>query len=210
MRQRVRKEHLRGQMQTNLKLKYILSILLIAIVPLRADVWGLEELMVEMGRIQQSRAKFTEKKHLTILKEPMVYEGTLSYQKNGSIKKTIVKPAREVFTIHKSQVSYENPKKGIQRSFDIGDHSSLLAFVASMRSTLEGDLKELRKYYTVSFEGIPGYWILHLVPREDTIGKKITRIKIQGSRTFVNKITIHEKSGDYSIMTVSGHQQEKN
>ena len=166
-----------------------------------AQSWGLEALMLELGRVQHAKAHFVERKYLKILKTPLVLTGTLEYRAPDHLERRTVTPKPESFVVDGERLTLENTR-GQRRSFALQDNPVLWAFVESIRSTLKGDLAMLDRFYAVALDGGSEAWQLSLTPKESRMSALISLIRIDGSGGRIESIEIREVQGDRSVMTV--------
>jgi hypothetical protein len=165
-------------------------------------VFGLEQLMIELGRVQHAKARFVERKYIKLLKHPLELSGTLEYRAPGYVERRTLKPKPESFVVDGDTLTLENAR-GQRRTFALQDNLALWAFVESIRSTLNGDLAALDRFYQVTLEGDDRDWQLELAPKQPRMSAVISLIRISGSGGKIHTIEIRETQGDRSVMTVT-------
>jgi hypothetical protein len=165
-------------------------------------VWGLQELMIDLGRVKQAKGTFVEKKYLKLLNAPLESSGQLNYTAPYRLEKLTLSPKPESMIVDQDTLTIE--MRGRKRSLQIQDYPVLWAFVESIRGTLKGDLSALQQFYKVTLDGSRLTWQLHLQPTEKKMAALIQSIVIGGSKDRVNTIDIAEADGDRSVMTVTG------
>ena len=163
-------------------------------------VWGLPELMIDLGRVKQAKGTFVEKKYLKLLNAPLESSGELIYTAPYRLEKLTLAPKPESMVVDQDTLTVE--MRGRKRSLQIQDYPVLWAFVESIRGTLKGDLSALRQFYEVKLEGSRLAWQLQLQPTEKKMSALIQVIVIRGSKDRLNTIEISEADGDRSVMTV--------
>lgn len=168
--------------------------------------WGVEQLMVELGRVQHAKAGFIERKHLKILKKPLELTGTLEYRAPDHVARHTLTPKPESFVVDGDRLVLENAR-GQRRNLALQDNPVLWAFVESIRSTLKGDLATLDRFYQVTLEGGPESWQLALSPKEPRMRAIIDVIRMSGINGRIEAIEIREAQGDWSEMTI--HEDER-
>jgi len=156
--------------------------------------------MSELGRVQQARARFVERKYLKVLKSPLEAAGTLEYDAPDRLVKRTLEPKPETLTVEGARLVIES--QGRRRTLRLEDYPVLWAFVESFRSTLKGDLAALQRFYRVTLEGSPQRWQLALTPRDPKMSTLIESILIGGGGGRISRIEIREAQGDRSVMTV--------
>ena len=165
-----------------------------------SEPWGVEQLMSELGRVQQAKARFVERKYLKVLKTPLETTGTLEYDAPDRLVKRTLEPKPETITVEGARLAIESRARS--RTLRLEDYPVLWAFVESFRSTLKGDLAALERFYRVTLEGGPQRWQLALTPRDPKMSALIESILIGGGRGRISRIEVREAQGDRSVMTV--------
>ncbi|HTT38312.1 MAG TPA: LolA-related protein [Burkholderiales bacterium] len=162
--------------------------------------WGLPQLMSELGRVQHATARFVERKYLKMLKTPLVVRGKLEYFAPGRVEKRTLEPRPEALIVDGDVVVLESATG--RRTLALQDNPVVWAFVESIRSTLNGDLEMLERFYAVDFDGGPDAWRLRLAPKDERMNRIVSLILISGERDRIETIEIREAQGDRSVMTV--------
>jgi len=163
-------------------------------------VWGPEQLMTQLGQFQQGKAHFVERKYMKVLQSPLELTGTLTYEVRGKLVKQTLQPTPETLTIDDDRLTIE--RRGKKRTLRLQDYPQLWAFVASIRSTLNGDLVTLRQFYDLKLEGDEQRWELALQPKDTRMRVVIDVIQISGSEGHINTVEVREAKGDRSVMTI--------
>jgi outer membrane lipoprotein-sorting protein len=166
-----------------------------------AHAWGLEQLMIELGRVQHAKARFVERKYLEVLTKPLELAGTLEYSAPDRLERRTLSPKPESFVVDGDRLTLEDAR-GRRRSFALQDNPVLWAFVESIRSTLKGDLAALERFYAVSLHGGREDWQLVLEPKERRMSAIVSSIRIGGRDGKIGSIEIRETRGDRSEMTI--------
>jgi outer membrane lipoprotein-sorting protein len=165
-----------------------------------APAWDFARLMAQLAQVQTSRARYTEVRHVAMLKQPLELSGTLSYSRPARIEKIQTGPVREIVRVDGETLTVE--REGKTRSVTLRNSPLVGTLVESLRATLAGDGSELQRLFSVSMEGPKERWILKLTPREIDVAGVVAEIGISGSGTHVVRIEIQEPSGDRSVMTI--------
>ena len=183
-----------------LKLSFLIALLA---APVRGaePVWGLSELMIDLGRVKQAKGTFVEKKYLKLLNAPLESSGQLIYTAPHRLEKLTLAPKPESMIVDQGTLTIE--MHGRKRTLQIQDYPVLWAFVESIRGTLKGDLSALQQFYKVKLDGTRQTWQLQLQPTEKKMAALIQSIVISGNNDRLNTIDIAEADGDRSVMTVT-------
>lgn len=162
--------------------------------------WGVAQLMRDLGQVRRSQAHFTERKYLKVLKAPLQTSGTLTYTAPDKLEKRTLRPKPEVLVIDGKVLTVETAGK--RHTLKLQDYPVLWAFVESIRATLGGDIATLERFYKVDLEGGPARWQLFLAPRERSMSRVISLIRIGGAGSRIELIEVQEAKGDRSVMKV--------
>jgi hypothetical protein len=178
----------------------LLSVLLPAIT--RAEpAWGLEALMAELRGVRASSARFVEKQHLRMLTEPLQSSGRLAYVAPDRLWKETLEPRPARMAVEGDRLMVQLPGEAA-REMSLREQPEIGALVASIRSTLAGDLPALRRYYAVSLEGGRADWRLALQPLDARLRSMIASIVISGSGAAVRFVETRSAEGDRTEMTI--------
>lgn len=163
--------------------------------------WGVAQLMHDLGQVKRSQARFTERKYLKVLKQPLQSSGTLTYVAPDRLEKRTLKPKPEALVIDGRTLTVETAE-GKRHTLKLQDYPVLWAFVESIRATLGGDVATLERFYKVDLEGNPGRWQLFLAPRERSMSQVISQIRIGGAGARLDLIEVQEAKGDRTVTKV--------
>lgn len=169
---------------------------------LPAPAWDLGQLMSALAQVKSGEVRFTEKKTSSMLDEPLVLHGTLSYSAPSHLEKHITSPYDERYQVDGDTLLVENRSKHFRRSFSLRRYPSLWAFVESFRATLTGDLPTLQRFYEVKLEGGRSDWTLRLIPLDRQMARAVRDIRIAGSGRHIARMEIDEANGDRSVMRI--------
>lgn len=148
--------------------------------------------------------RFSEERQLHYLTEPLLLEGTLSFDPPERLEKQVLRPKKETITVDGNLVTFEsNPKDPPVRVL-LSDYPALDAFVTALRAALSGDLENLAHIYAIELKGTEDSWSLQLTPRTDALRKAVSKVQMNGSSGRIMSIEILETGGDRSIITISG------
>lgn len=171
-----------------------------------AATWAITELMHGLAQVKESKASFVERKHLSILKTPLEYSGTLAYSAPGYLEKQTLLPKPESMVLDQDKLVVQSGAANRKRTLSLQDYPVIWAFVESFRATLAGDLQALNRFYAVTLEGNSRQWLLILHPLDAKMKSLISEIRISGSMEQINTIETREAGGDYSVMSIQRAQ----
>lgn len=167
-----------------------------------SPAWTIDRLMAAFAAQPSSEKRFTEKKYLSVLSEPLQLAGTLSYTAPDHLEKHVLSPNEERYVVDGDTLSVEDKSKNLQRSYSLQSYPDIWAFVESFRATLAGDTQTLRRFYSLRLAGDKGNWELDLTPLQPSMLKAITGIRIKGHGAQIVSIEIVEAGGDRSVMAI--------
>ncbi len=164
--------------------------------------WDIARLMQSLSRVETARARFTEQKYMSILKEPLTTSGLLEFHAPDRLEKHVLKPYEERYLVTDDTLVIEQPGKGPARRFILQRYPAMWAFVEGLRGTLAGNVDSLQRFYTIELQGLRERWRMDLKPLDKTMQDMVRSIRIQGAEGQINTIEILEKNGDRSVMTI--------
>lgn len=161
----------------------------------------LPELMRALSAVNETGGRFTERKYLSILSEPLILQGRVHYRAPDYVRKEYDDPDSENFEVRGDELTIEFPD-GRRRDLSIDEHPVLRAFVESYRATLAGDEDTLKRYFQVELTGPMNAWELRLTPRQAELADILSAVIMRGRNSTVYSVETLEASGDRSIMTL--------
>ena len=162
---------------------------------------ALPELMHMLAKVKEAGGRFTERKYLSILSEPLVLEGSVHYRAPDYMRKEYDDPQSESYEVKGENLTIELPD-GRRRDLSIDEHPVLRAFVESYRATLAGDEETLERYFSIELSGDVNTWELRLTPRLAQLAEYLDAVIMRGHGSSVYRVETVETSGDRSVMTV--------
>ena len=178
----------------------VLLILMIAASVVHADALDLTRLMQLLAAAPTAEVSFIEKKYSGLLSEPVISSGRLRYQRPDIVEKNIELPRKEQYRFVGDDLLLM--RNGAEKRIRLSSQPLLLAFAASLRGVLGGDLALLRTHYQLSLTGNQLSWRLDLTPDDEGIGRYVQRIVVTGHDGQIEQIEVREVSGDRSVLQV--------
>ena len=158
------------------------------------------QLMNELAKHKGGKAKFVEKKTISLLDKPVVSTGEMSYIAPAYLEKRTLTPKPEILILDKDMLSIERDKQKF--SINLSNQPEALAFIDSIRGTLTGNRAALEKNYGLYLSGTADKWVLTLLPSEPKIAALVLRIVVTGSKNQIRSIEYLQADGDRSLMTI--------
>ena len=161
------------------------------------------QLMELMAQVTSRQDTFTETKTVSMLTQPLVLKGTLSYARPDRVEKHVLTPYEEHVVVQGDQLTLAN-REGTKR-VGVKSHPLIWSFIEAIRASLAGDVATLRRFYHVKLEGTREQWILTLRPLDQQAAEYLTSIRLNGDRNRLTAVEIQETGGDHSVMKI--HEQ---
>lgn len=175
---------------------------------------NLNRLMVLFQNSGGVRAEYEEKRHVSILSDPIETEGLLFFSPPDRLARYTTHPGHASLIVNGNRLTIQDEMG--QRSMNLESSELASGLVDSFAVLLRGDLKALQSGYEASLsatqsssdpDSLEGAnWILDLEPRSSTIRGLIERIRIQGKGGRLVRMETLETNGDRSVMLFSGVQ----
>lgn len=182
-------------------IKRLLCGLLIGSLALPAlAAFDLGQLMDGLARHKGGKAKFVEKKYISLLDKPVVSTGEMSYTAPDRLEKRTLTPKPEFLRLDKDMLSIERGKQTL--SINLASQPEALAFIDSIRGTLSGNRAALEKNYLLHLAGTQEKWVLTLLPSEQKIAALVLRIVVSGSGNQIRSIEYLQADGDRSVLSI--------
>ena len=182
-------------------IKHHLAALLLALFALPAlAAFDVGQLMTDLARHKGGKAKFVEKKYISLLDKPVVSTGEMSYTAPDRLEKRTLTPKPEVLLLDKETLSIERDKQKL--SINLANQPEALAFIDSIRGTLTGNRAALEKNYLLHLAGTSDKWVLTLLPSEQKIAAFVLRIVVSGSKNQIRSIEYLQADGDRSVLSI--------
>lgn len=175
-------------------------LLLLAIALPASAAFDVGQLMQELASHKGGRARFVEKKFISLLDKPVVSTGEMTYTAPDRLEKRTLTPKVETLLLDKDILSIERDKQKL--SINLANQPEALAFVDSIRGTLSGNRAALEKNYALHLSGNQDKWVLTLLPSDQKISAMVLRITVSGSRNQVRSIEYLQTDGDRSLLSI--------
>lgn len=166
------------------------------------QAWGLPQLMAALAQVKSASGKFTERKTMRMLTQPLTASGRLVYVAPSHIEKVTVSPIPERLVMDGDRVTIAGGPNNETHSFSVADFPQIGGLVEGIRATLSGDLPTLERIYTTRLSGTPAAWDLQLVPRDSDFAHVVKWIEFRGDGNRIRTIDTEGGDGDRSEMTI--------
>jgi len=164
--------------------------------------WTVEALMGLLKAQRENSVSFQEATYSSLLTEPLIARGVLKFVPPDRLEKIITAPSHVRYVVEGDRVTFESERKGVKRTISLEEYPALRSFVEAFRSSLNGDVVQLRQVHEVTLDGSSLKWTLLLRPREPSGKSVVDYILLTGSEGRVATIAIRSPDGDRSVMTL--------
>lgn len=177
---------------------WLLALTLLPLTAARAAD-ELERLMALLAAHPGGTVRFVERRHMAMLDAPLVSRGEMSYRAPDWLERRTLSPRPERLLLDKDTLTLERDQR--RMSMPVSQRPEVEAFVASIRSTLQGDRAALERHYRVALQGQPEKrWTLTLEPLQARLRGIVTQIVISGVGVAVDRIDYTQSDGDRTEM----------
>ncbi|MCU7935716.1 MAG: outer membrane lipoprotein carrier protein LolA [Candidatus Thiodiazotropha sp. (ex Dulcina madagascariensis)] len=164
----------------------------------------LQQLMNQLRQAGERSHRFTETRLLALLDQPIEQSGTLTFIPPDHLIRELSAPSDSRYEIKGKRLTISHGD-GKQETLLLDNLPRLLAFIASLRSVLAGDLATLQSYFTIRFSASEAQWLLALIPKQPQLARQVSRIEITGQRSRIDRYTLFETGGDQIITRLTPH-----
>ena len=161
---------------------------------------GLDKLMGLMAQRRHGEADFSEKKYLSVLKQPLESSGLLIYDAPDHLEQRTTLPRPQSVVLDHGTVTMHIGQR--ERVLRLADYPQLAPLIDSIRATLAGDRAALERVFELEFSGTLEHWQLRLEPRAAPLTATLKRIDMQGQRDAVHEVQVWQSDGDHSVMSI--------
>jgi outer membrane lipoprotein-sorting protein len=166
----------------------------------------LDGLLARFRAIPGLFAHYREEKHIALLAQPLVSEGTVHFAPPRRIARHTTTPSPSSVVYDGSTLRFGDGTS--EQRIDVGASPVVRAFVDSFVDVLAGDRAALDRTFVVDFRAAdaahPERWQLSLVPRSPELLGILREVTFAGDGVVVARMVIREASGDEGVTTFSG------
>jgi hypothetical protein len=161
----------------------------------------LETLLAGFAAMPGLQAEFREEKHMALLAEPLINEGSLHFA-SGKLARHVTSPVASRVLIADGLLEFGDGSG--KETIDLDANPVVRLFVDSFVHIFAGDRAALDQLYAIQFSPVEdGQWLLVLRPRMSPIDKVIDRVIVEGKQLAITKMRIIEIGGDETVTVFS-------
>jgi outer membrane lipoprotein-sorting protein len=173
----------------------------LAVASCSAWAFDLPELMGLLARQKNGEARFTEQRFVRGIEGPLDASGTLSFQAPDRLTRRTLTPRPETMTVDGNTLTLS--RGGRTRTLTLDSMPELLGMVEAMRSTLNGNVQTLQRYFRSTLTGTADTWTLDLVPIDEKLAAQVRSLRLTGKAGEVLGIEMEFIGGDRSVMSIT-------
>ncbi|WP_144393749.1 outer membrane lipoprotein carrier protein LolA [Pleionea sediminis] len=145
--------------------------------------------------------EFTQTKHLSILKKPLIINGEYVLLDNGDLEWSQVKPIKVTYFIEADNIYRlnDNNEKEEQRSFNQGAASSMLT---TLKASMTGNFDLLLDNFELQVREVDCKWTIFLTSKNDDLKSFLKSIVLKGT-SQVDEVSILEVNGDKTTIELN-------
>jgi hypothetical protein len=149
--------------------------------------------------VERLAAKFVEQKHSALLARPLVTEGTLVYERERGLVRTVAGARAEQVVV--TQTTLTIRKRGHTETVPLAKSKDLQASALVFPALLRGDRDGIARAFELTVRGNErDWWALTLTPKAESLRKMITQVVLLGRGHEARELRVVEASGDDSEM----------
>lgn len=160
----------------------------------------LAEVMKSLAQRKQGQVSYVEEDYLAILDRPVKSSGVLVYRAPDHLEKRTLTPKKESLVLEGDELTVQRGHRTYR--MQVSAHPQVAPLVDAVRDTLAGNEGGLEKVFKVGFTGTVAQWRLRLVPLDEAVARKVSRVEITGARAEIHSVEILQADGDRSVMTL--------
>ncbi len=162
-----------------------------------ADV---DTLLASLAKAPGLYAHFREEKHITVLQQPLVSEGSIYFAPPSHFSRRTEKPLKSTMIIDGNEMSFVTEESHERLSLGANPVARLFtdAFVMLLSGNRAGLEKIFKMQLTPKAGGASGEWKLVLTPRVTPMDKMIKELELRGRGLNLNELDVRETSGDWT------------
>ncbi len=179
---------------------------------LSASIWAnagageppltVERLVTALTEDREVTVRFSEERRLHYLTEPIVFEGTLTFNPPDYMERLVLRPKWEKIVVEGGLLTIQTNKRDLPTRLLLSDVPALDAMVTTLQSLFAGDNDALRRLHDATLKAEGNAWSLTLIPRSAAWREAVRTVTVEGFEHRVRSITVIEAGGDSSTITI--------
>ncbi len=160
------------------------------------------EISISAGNTETVQASFIQEKHLGMLKDNLISEGTLQFKKPNMIKWGYTKPYDYVVVLNDQKVVISD--EGNVNTMDLSASASFSELSTIMSSVISGNVMDGKRFEIEYLESDAQY-LVELHPKDAQMKSRIALIEMYIAKDdySVDAIKLIEPANDYTLISFS-------
>ena len=171
----------------------------------RGAATGLEALLADFAAIPGLAARFSEERHIALLKEPMVSSGALYLAPPDGMLRRVDDPIASAVLVEGNRLVFSG--SGNRLDLDLDRSPAVRVYIDTFRLLLAGDAEALREIYRIEFEAgedsAEGVWLIRLRPLHSPLAETIASVEIAGRGRTLGEFRLKKVRGDETVTRFS-------
>src|SRR6185295_10868016 len=159
------------------------------------------ELMRQLAQAESVQATFVETRYSTLLKEPLVLRGTLTYRRPAFLEKHVQQPYDERVALDGDVLTMQN-RRGRKLTTSASGSPAIAGLVEGIRATRAGDLAALERHFAILVDGQLERWSMSLKPTDADLARHVAAIVFSGSQNRIARVEVRETGGGRAVMEI--------
>jgi len=156
-----------------------------------------DALLAGLAKAPGLYARFKEVKHITLLQQPLVSEGSIYFAPPARFARRTEKPIPSTLIVDGNQLQFGDADG--HESLNLGANPVAKLFADSFVMLLSGNRAGLERIFKMDLAPAPGgAWRLVLTPRVAPMDKMIKKLELRGRGLNLQELDVHETSGDWT------------
>ncbi len=161
--------------------------------PLPRELLALRE---SLQRTEKLSARFSQTRHLAALRDALITEGTLEYQKGGRLVWRTFPPAESEVVVEGQRVTISYPGMSATQTVDLSSEPGMGKVFETIRAVLEADFDRLLPLFNLTVERKEPLSV-SLTPRTQELARTLRRIQLDFDRSLhLARVLLNEPDGD--------------
>lgn len=167
--------------------------------------FDLAQLTQLLARVRSGEARFTERRHVAVLDQPLDSSGRLTFEAPDTFVRETLQPRRERIAVVGNQLTLTQGNRTRNVALDASPEATVM--IEAIRATLTGNREALEHHFRTSVTGDARQWRLELVPRDARLRAQVNSIRLVGFGSDVREVVIQLADGDRSVMAIEPVQR---
>ena len=160
----------------------------------------LAQLMQSLAKTRSGEARFTERRQVAMLDQPLESSGRLWFEAPDTFVRETLKPRREKIAVIGNQLTLSQGSR--TRTIALDSTPEAAVIVEAIRGTLTGNREALERFFKASVSGDARQWQLELVPHDARLQAQVSAIRLSGRDNEVREVQVALADGDRSVMSI--------